>query len=135
MVTSDHEVVASDKKPQNQSRNGDRFAVLIQDWFTTWLNAIPKPTKSGEDTADAFRQFFCPGVTPEVVYSDNSEELKYAKKALGMLFPATSTPHIPQTNSIAENCVRKVKEGTACSLTQSGLTHQFWCDAMDCFCF
>ena len=79
-------------------------------------------------------EFLGPMTKPEVVYSANSKELKDAKQELGSLL-ASSTPHIPQTSGIAENCVRKVKEATSCLLDQSGLSHAFWCDAMRCFCF
>ena len=35
----------------------------------------------------------------------------------------STPPHIPQTNGVAENAVRKVTEGTSCALEQSGFSH------------
>ena len=47
----------------------------------------------------------------------------------------TSTPHRPETNAIAESAVKKVKEGTACTIYQSGFSEERWVYAMMCFCF
>ena len=82
----------------------------------------------------ALQFFHGPNVVPKLLYSDNSGELGLAIKLMGGI-PDTCTPHVPQTNGIAENCVRKVKEGTACLLLQSGLSINFWDEAMKCFCF
>ena len=35
---------------------------------------------------------------------------------------------------IAERAVRRVKEGTAAVLLQSGLDEKWWADFMECFC-
>ena len=36
---------------------------------------------------------------------------------------------------MAERAVRKVKEGAACTLVQSGFDEAWWGEAMQCFCF
>ena len=42
---------------------------------------------------------------------------------------------MPQTNGVAENCVRKIKEGGGCGIVQSGVNHaSFWPLAGDHFC-
>ena len=41
----------------------------------------------------------------------------------------------PQTNGVAERAVRKVKEGTSCTLVQSEWHDYMWAEAMSCFCF
>ena len=67
-------------------------------------------------------------------YSDNSGEIKAAMKFL-QLPHNTCCPHVPQTNGIIESAVKKVKEGTSCTLSQSGFVDAHWVEAMNCFCF
>ena len=47
----------------------------------------------------------------------------------------TSTPHRSETKGVAEGAVRRVKEGTAIALVQSGLPEEWWDCAMECFCY
>ena len=67
-------------------------------------------------------------------YTDGSGEFKSALKELGWCHD-TSTPYRSQTNGVAERSVRKVKEGTSCTLAQSGFEVQWWPEAMTCYCF
>ena len=46
-----------------------------------------------------------------------------------------STPHRSETNDIAERAVRRVKEGTAAVLLQSGLDEKWWSDSLECKCY
>lgn len=133
LVTADNMIVA-ESKAENRSRNEDKYAIVIQDWATKQIGAFPVKSKSGEDSLAAFQYFLGPGVKPKLIYSDNSGELSKAAVQLGCPHD-TCTPHVPQTNGIAENCVRQVKEGTSCLLLQSGLSRKFWDDAMRCCCF
>ena len=49
---------------------------------------------------------------------------------------ATSTTGMPQTNGVAENCVRRAKEGGGCAIVQSGLDPAaFWPPAVEHYCF
>ena len=58
-------------------------------------------------------------------YTDNSGELKSALFELKIPHDK-STPYRPQANGFAERAVRRVKEGTACALIQSGLSDAWW---------
>ena len=40
LVTADHMIIA-EHKVSNQSKNEDRYAIVIQDWATKWINAVP----------------------------------------------------------------------------------------------
>ena len=74
------------------------------------------------------------GKDPELVYTDNSEELAKACKTKTW-YQDTSFPYRPETNGVAERAVRKVKEGTSCALVQSGFNVEWWVEAQTCFCF
>ena len=113
----------AEKDAEKQSKDADRVALIIQDFYTRYLDAFPAKTKDHEEVLEAFRQFLGFKHELKAVYSDNAGEIIKAVKKLGGC-EATCTPHIPQTNGIAENSVRRVKEGTACMLYQSGLSHR-----------
>ena len=68
------------------------------------------------------------------VYTDNSKEFKNALDELGLSHD-TSTPHRSETNGVGERAVRRVKEGTACALSQSGFIDIWRVEAMTTYCF
>ena len=82
----------------------------------------------------AFKQFMGPPHRAKYAYTDNSKELRKACDALSIDHDRC-TPHRPQTNGIAESSVKRVKEGTACQLVQSGWNDEWWAHACRCFCF
>ena len=79
----------------------------------------------------AFLRFLGPQVRAEHVYSDGSKEIKKAMQDLQFAHDC-STPYRSQTNGVAERAVRKVKEGGASALMQSGFHHLWWGDAQSC---
>ena len=44
-----------------------------------------------------------------------------------------SLPYDPQSNGVAENSIRRLKEGTRCALVQSGLAPEWWAEAARSF--
>ena len=49
---------------------------------------------------------------------------------------STATPGMPQTNGVAENCVRRTKEGGGCGIVQSGFNPRtFWPEAGEHYFF
>ena len=85
LITGDHKVLSD--------RNKHRFAVVVQDSATQWIQAYP--------------------CNPKVTYTDNSLEFGKACEDLSWNH-CTSAPHRSETNGIAERAVRRVKEGTCC---------------------
>ena len=128
--TLDHKIINED----DASRDGDRNACVILDRGTNWLQAYGDTTKSAIATISALQKFYGLKISEIVkhIYSDNSDEIRAACKHLN-LSHHTSTAHRSETNGIAENALRRVKEGTSCTLSQSGLCDAWWREAMIAF--
>ena len=60
--------------------------------------------------------------------------LEKAMRVLGIPHDK-SLPYDPSSNGVAENAIRRVKEGTTCNLIQSGLNMSWWPLAMRHYCF
>ena len=126
----------SDKKlgrnsSKRQSRNNHRYAVVVQDLATQWIQAYPCKNKTSQETQRSLQKFLEPERKPKVIYTDNSLEFGKACEDLSWNH-CTSTPHRSETNGIAERAVRRVKEGTSAVLLQSGLNESWWADSMEC---
>ena len=129
-ITLDHKILNG----QDESRDHDRVICVITDRFTKWIQAYPANNKSSFETKKALQKFLGPQGDAKHVYSDNSKEIAKACDDIG-LSADTSVPHRKQTNGIAENAVRKVKEGTSCALAQSKLSDGWWQLATLCYWF
>ena len=102
-VTADHKVLGEGC----ESRNNHRYAVVVQDLATQWLQSYPCKTKTSQDTQKLT------GADKETkIYTDNSLEFGKVCEDLSWNY-CTSTPHRTETNGIAERAVRRVKEGTS----------------------
>ena len=97
-----------------ESRSIHRYAVVVQDLATQWLQSYPCKTNSPQGTGKSSRKFLEPSEKPNVMNTDNSMEFD---KACEELFwnHCKSTPHRSETNGIAERAVRRIKEGTFAS--------------------
>ena len=71
----------------------------------------------------------------KVIYTANFMEFGKACEDLSPGIIARLTPHISETNGIAERAVRRVKEGTSAVLLQSGLNESWWADSMECYTY
>ena len=129
LITEDHKVLSDNC----ESRNNHRYAVVVQDLATQWIQAYPCKTKTSQETQRSLQKFLEPERKPKVIYTDNSE----FGKACGDLSwtHCTSTPHRSETNGIAERAVRRVKGGTSAVLLQSGLNESCWGGSMECYIY
>ena len=116
LITADHKVLSEGC----ESRNNHRYAVVVQDLATQWIQSYPCKTKTFQETQKSLQKFLEPDRKPKVIYTDNSLEFGKACEDLSWNH-CTSTPHRSETIGIAERAVRKVKEGTSAVLLQSGL--------------
>ena len=116
------------------SRNNHRYAVVVQDLATQWIQAYPCKNKTSQETQRSLQKFLEPERKPTVIYTDNSLEFGKACEDLSWNH-CTSTPHRSETNGIAERAVRRVKEGTSAVLLQLGLNESWWTDSMECYTY
>ena len=130
LITADHKVLSDNC----ESRNNHRYAVVVQDLATQWIQAYPCKTKTSQETQRSLQKFLEPDRNPKVIYTDNSMEFGKACEDLSWNH-CTSTPHRSETNGIAERAVRRVKEGTSAVLLQSGLNESWWADSMECYTY
>ena len=128
LITADHKVLSDNC----ESRNNHRYAVVVQDLATQWIQAHPCKTKTSQETQRSLQKFLEPNGKPKVIYTDNSLELGKACEDLSWNH-CTCTPHRSETNGIAERAMRRVKEGTSPVLLQSGLNESWWADSMECY--
>ena len=130
LITADHKVLSDNC----ESRNNHRYAVVVQDLATQWIQAYPCKNKTSQETQRSLQKFLEPERKPKVIYTDNSLEFGKACEDLSRNH-CTSTPHRSETNGIAERAVRRVKEGTSAVLLQSGLNESWWADSMECYTY
>ena len=127
LITADHKVLSEGC----ESRSNHRYAVVVKDLATQWIQSYPCRTKTSQETQRSFQKFLEPNNKPKVIYTDNSLEFGKAREDLS-LNHCTSTPHRSETHGIAERAVRRVKEGTSAVLWQTGLDENWWADSMEC---
>ena len=130
LLTADHKVLSDNC----ESRNNQRYAIVVQDLATQWIQSSPCKTKSSQETQRSLHKFLEPDRKPKDIYTDNSLEFGKACEDLSWNH-CTSTPHRSETNGIAERAVRRVKEGTSAVLLQSGLNESWWADSMECYTY
>ena len=115
-----------------ESRNNHRYAVVVQDLATQWIQSHRCKTQTSQETQKSLQKFLEPTRKPKVIYTDNSPEFgKYCEDLAGN--HSSSKPHRSETSRIAEKEERRIKEGT--SAVQSGLDEKWWADSMACYCY
>ena len=130
LITADHKVLSDNC----ESRNNHRYAVVVQDLATQWIQAYPCKDKTSQETQRSLQKFLESVRKPKVIYSDKPLEFCKACEYLSWNH-CTSTPHRSETNGIVERAVRIVKEGTSAVLLQSGLDESWWADFMECYTY
>ena len=70
LIAADH-IVLSDNC---ESRNNHRYAVVVQDLATLWIQSHPCKTKTSQETQRSLQKFLEPDRKLKVIYTDNSLE-------------------------------------------------------------
>ena len=73
LITADHKVL----NEVCESRNNHRYAVVVQDLATQWIQFYPCGNKTLQETEKCLRKFLEPSQKPKVKNTDNS--LEFAK--------------------------------------------------------
>ena len=130
LITVDHKVLSEGC----ESRYNHRYAVVVQDLATQWLQSNPYKTKTSQETQKNLVKFLEPTRRPKVIYTDNSLEFGKSCEELSWNH-CTSTPHRSETNGIAERAVRRVVERTSAVLLQPGLDEKWRADSTECYTY
>ena len=70
LITADHKVLSD----TCESRNNHRYAVMVQDLATQWIQAFPCKTKTSQETQRSKQKFLEPERKPKV-NTDNSLDI------------------------------------------------------------
>ena len=70
LITADHKVLSDNCK----SRNNHRYAVVVQDLATQWIQAYPCKNTASQETQRSLQKFLENERKPKVIYTDNSLE-------------------------------------------------------------
>ena len=70
LITADHKVLSENC----ESRNNHRYAIVVQDLATQWIQAYPCKNKTSQETQRSLQKFLEPGRKPKVIYTNNSLE-------------------------------------------------------------
>ena len=130
LITADHKVLSEGC----ESRHNHRYAAVILDLATPWIQSYPCKTKTSQETEKSLQKLLEPTRKTTVIYTDNSLEFGNFCEEVSWNHCA-STPHRSETNGIAERAVRRVQEWTSAVLLQSGLDEKWWADSMERHCY
>ena len=126
LIMADHKML----NVQNESRCGRQNAPIVQDDRTNWIHSSPMKAK---DTSERDKDHHFCAQKPQRIYTDISKAFIKACQD-SQLNHDTRGIRRSETNGVAERAVRRVKEGTAVALVQSGLTEWLDC-AIACYCY
>ena len=88
LITADHKVLSDNC----ESRNKHRYAIVVQELATRWIQSYPCKTKTSQETERSLQKFLEPKRKPKIIYPNNSLEFGKACEDLSWNH-CTSTPH------------------------------------------
>ena len=123
------------RRPQAESRNNHRHAVVVQDLATQWLQSYPCKTKCSQVTEKILRKLLEPSAKPKVIFADLSwESLTQLVKSFPGITVYLRLTVAKQMVLLKERYGRS-KEGTSAVLLQSGLDEKWFDDSMERYCY
>ena len=70
LITADHKVLSENC----ESRNNHRYAFVVQDLATQWIQSYPCKTKTSQEPQRSLQKILEPERKPKVIHTDNSLE-------------------------------------------------------------
>ena len=131
LITADHKVLSE----SCESRNNHRYAVVVQDLATQWIQSYPCKTKTSQETQRSLPKFLESNWKSKVIYTDNSLEFGKACEQFSRNHLHVYTTKDRRPTVLKKEGVRSVKEGTSAVLLQSGLNESWWADSMECYTY
>ena len=111
LITADHKVLSENC----ESRHNHRYAVVVQDLATQWIQSYPCETKTSQETQKNLMKFLEPTRKPKVIYTDNY--LEFGKYCEDLSWNhCTSTPRRSETNGIAERSAQNQGRDICCAV-------------------
>ena len=108
-----------------QGIKGEWCALVIKDVHTQFRYVYPSTSKSTEQSVAGIQHFISGRDEVEVLYTDNSRELKAAIEQLGYRHQ-TSIEYVDSSKSVVEREIRHLLEGARANLVQSGFPLSMW---------
>jgi len=95
--------------PLPRTEQGNEHILMMVDQFTKWVECVPLPSQTAEETAKAsVNQFFSRFGCPFQVFTDHGRNFE------STLFRAIRTPYRPSANGQVERCNRTLMAAVRC---------------------
>ena len=121
-IIADHVIL---KANIEQGIKGEWCALVIKDVHTQFRYVYPSTSKSTEQSVAGIQHFISGRDEVEVLYTDNSRELKAAIEQLGYRHQ-TSIEYVDSSKSFVEREIRHLLQGARANLVQSGFSLSMW---------
>ena len=106
LITTDHKILSDG----SESRKKHRYAILVQDLATQLIQSYPCNTKTSLESGRSLQKFLELVRKSNFICTDNSMEFGEAGEDLTWNH-CTSSPHLSETNGIAERAVSRIMKG------------------------
>ena len=104
----------------SESRLQHGYAVVVQDFFSYWIQSHATIEKSADDTKKILQRFSPQSQPLGIIYTDISLEIMSACEDHSWDHNKSIPPHWSESNGMAQSAVRRVKEVSASVLVQFG---------------
>ena len=118
-------------KTAGESRNNHRYAVVVQDLATQWIQSYPCKKKTSQETERSSRKFLQPSEQLKVIYCDNSWNLAHSVKIYHGITELQHLLDLRRTVLLTQCKRRNINSIVAIHLGPK----KWWVDSMECNCY